>query len=54
MVRHFKTLREARKFRENQVATGKIVNTYKKIKGHKNRTSYPFVVCSEMEWLNLY
>lgn len=54
MVRHFATKSEANNFREKQVASGKDVNTYKKLKGHKNRGTKPFVVCSEMEWLNLY
>ena len=54
MVRHFKTKKEANDFRESEVRAGKSVNTYKKLKGHKNRTTKPFVVCSEMEWLNLY
>lgn len=54
MVRHFKTKQEANNFRESEVKTGKSVNTYKKLKGHKNRIIKPFVVCSEMEWLNLY
>jgi hypothetical protein len=55
MVHHFKTKKEAAKFKEDQEFKGWLcLHIYKKVKGHKNRTKKPFVVCSHLEWLNLY
>lgn len=50
MVRHFETRTKAKAF----LKLNPSLNMYKKQKGHKNRTKKPFVVCSEINWLNLY
>lgn len=52
MVKHFESRAKARKYKDNQ--NNSVLNTYKKLKGHKNRVKKPFVVCSYIEWLNLY
>ncbi len=52
MVRHFSTKKKANKFKDEQ--NNVCLRIFKKLKGHKNRKQKPFVVCSEMEWLNLY
>jgi len=49
-MRHFATKKEAVKFRDSQAPTHKI---FKKLKGHKNRVKKPFVVGTEIQWLNL-
>lgn len=53
-MRHFKTKREAVKFRNEEKAKGKQVRVFRKIKGHRNRKQKPFVVGTEFEFLNLY
>lgn len=52
MVRHFETKKKAKDFKEQK--NNSTLNIYKKLKGHKNRIKKPFVVCSYIEWLNLY
>lgn len=52
MARHFETKKEAQKFHTEQRNSN--LGIWKKIKGHKNRIKKPFVVCSYIEWLNLY
>lgn len=55
MVRHFETKKQARQYKAGLPPYERdFVRIYKKIKGHKNRGKKPFVVCSEIEWLNLY
>jgi len=51
-MRHFKTRREAMKFKAGQ-SNWSPMRIFKKLKGHKNRINKPFVVGSEFEWLNL-
>jgi hypothetical protein len=50
-MRHFETIKEARKWRDQNAPRDRI---FKKIKGQKNRLQKPFVVGSEMGFLNLY
>tara|TARA_B110000238_G_C15850568_1_gene320857 strand:- start:83 stop:235 length:153 start_codon:yes stop_codon:yes gene_type:complete len=50
-MRHFKTKFEAKKWRDQKAPSDHI---FKKIKGQKNRLQKPFVVGSEMGFLNLY
>lgn len=50
-MRHFATKKEAIKWRDQNRPQHKI---FKKLKGHKNRVKKPFVVGTELEWLNLY
>jgi hypothetical protein len=52
MVRHFETKAKAKKFKDGKNSS--VLKIFKKLKGHKNRVKKPFVVCSEIEWLNLY
>lgn len=52
MVRHFESKAKAKKFKEEQNSS--TLKIFKKLKGHKNRVKKPFVVCSHIEWLNLY
>lgn len=53
-MRHFKTKKEAITFKEEQShKTGRPLKVFKKLKGHKNRVKKPFVVGTELEWLNL-
>ena len=53
-MKHFATKKEALKFRDEKRAKGdNMIKVFKKIKGHKNRIKKPFVVGSELEWLNL-
>jgi len=56
MVRHFKSKKDAKKFlKEKQEKENNFtLHIFKKLKGHKNRTKKPFVVCTGFEWLNLY
>ena len=49
-MRHFRTKKEAKQFRDNNKTSETI---FKKLKGHKNRVQKPFVVCSFIAWLNL-
>ena len=53
MVRHFETKAKAKKFKES-LPNYSLVKIFKKLKGHKNRKAKPFVVCTYIEWLNLY
>jgi len=53
-MRHFATKKEAIKFRDEQNKFGSRFKVFKKLKGHRNRIKKPFVVGSEIEWLNLY
>jgi len=53
-MRHFETKKESEKFCESQNKFSIKVHIFKKIKGHKNRIKKPFVVGSEIEWINLY
>ena len=50
-MKHFKTRASAIKWRD---ANEPRSNVFKKIKGQKNRLLKPFVVGSEMGFLNLY
>ena len=50
-MKHFKTKREAIKWRNLNNKSAKI---FKKIKGMKNRVAKPFLVGNEFEWLNQY
>ena len=50
-MKHFKTKKEATKWRDSQQPRAGV---FKKIKGQKNRLLKPFVVGSEFEFLNLY
>lgn len=50
-MRHFKTRAEAKKWRDQNAPRDRI---FKKIKGQKNRLQKPFVVGSEIGFLNLY
>lgn len=52
MVRHFENRSKAKKFKEEKNSS--VLKIFKKLKGHKNRNKKPFVVCSYIEWLNLY
>jgi len=52
-MRHFETKKEAQKFADSQNTFFKKVSVFKKIKGQNNRIKKPFVVGSEMEFLNL-
>jgi len=52
-MRHFKTKKEAFKFRESIYRNDPTIKVFKKLKGHRNRIKKPFVVGSEFEWLNL-
>ena len=52
MVRHFESKAKAKTHLSKQ--NNSVLNIYKKLKGHKNRVKKPFVVCSHIEWLNLY
>ena len=55
MVRHFETKAKAKKFIEGERKKHKTgLRIYKKKKGHLNRVKKPFVVASEIQWLNLY
>jgi hypothetical protein len=57
MVRHFKTRLQAKKYKADQIKKGvssRSLVIRKKLKGHLNRKAKPFIVSSEMEWLNLY
>jgi|TARA_R110000744_G_scaffold156744_2_gene272463 hypothetical protein len=57
MVRHFKTRLQAKKYKADQIKKGVSARSLvirKKLKGHLNRKAKPFIVSSEMEWLNLY
>ena len=49
-MRHFDTKAKAIKWRDNNAPRDGV---WKKIKGQKNRSYKPFVVGSEMQWLNL-
>jgi len=53
-MKHFETKREAIKFRDEQNSKGKNLKVFKKLKGHKNRIKKPFVVGTQLEWLNLH
>ena len=55
-MRHFTTKKSAVKFRDEQRSkfNGSGLKVFKKIKGQKNRIQKPFVVGTELEWLNLY
>jgi hypothetical protein len=53
IMKHFETRKEAVKFAEETNRFHKSVSVFKKIKGHKNRIKKPFVVGSQMEFLNL-
>ena len=50
-MRHFKTKKEAVKFRDTHEPNHKI---FKKIKGQKNRIQKPFLVGTDFQWLNQY
>lgn len=51
-MRHFSTKKEATKFRDERRKFGHNVKVFKKIKGQANRIKKPFLVGSEIEWLN--
>ena len=52
-MRHFKTRAQAKKYlKENNHKYG--LKIFKKLKGHRNRVKKPYVVGTELEWLNLY
>lgn len=54
-MRHFETKAEAVDFRDQKKSSGLAgVQVFKKIRGQRNRFKKPFVVGTEMEWLNLY
>lgn len=52
-MRHFKTRKEANAFKKSK-PWDSTLRVFKKLKGHKNRTTKPFVVGTYFEWLNLY
>jgi hypothetical protein len=52
MVRHFTSKKEAINYMAKQNKTD--LHIYRKLKGHLNRIKKPFVVCSYIEWVNLY
>ena len=53
IMRHFETRKKAKDYLKEQPSHLGL-HIYKKLKGHKNRGKKPFVVGSEIEWLNLY
>ena len=53
MVRHFETKYKAKKFLASKTYDYGLT-IYRKKKGHLNRGNKPFVVCTYIEWLNLY
>ena len=53
MVRHFETKSAAKDYLKSKPFSESL-SIYKKLKGHKNRAKKPFVVCTYIEWLNLY
>jgi len=53
-MRHFETKKAARKYIATFPSWNYGLKVFKKLKGHRNRIKKPFVVGSELEWLNLY
>jgi hypothetical protein len=53
-MRHFENKKQAVKYRDEQRARGNQFKIFRKLKGHRNRVKKPFVVGTELEWLNLY
>ena len=52
-MRHFKTKKEALKFRDEQRKFGHdSLRIFKKRKGQSNRINKPFMVGTELDWLN--
>lgn len=51
MVRHFENRPKAEAYKKSKNSS--VLKIYKKVKGHKNRITKPYVVCSYFEWMNL-
>lgn len=52
-MRHFKTRYLAQKYLEDSMSPTTL-KIFKKKKGHRNRVKNPYVVCTYIEWSNLY
>ena len=55
IMKHFETLRAARKYVKELPDNGaRKPHIYRKISGMRNKGAKPFVVGTEIEWLNQY